>query len=871
MELLIIIVVTIVFFARTADLRNRIDYLEEEIGKLKDGEQIPKEAHKPATLEYKSVTPPAPYISEQQKVEELESEATRIADPYAFKEYPKEKPPEPFVVNKKEETSNRDLEFKFGSKIFTVVGAVAVIFGLGFFLRYAFENNLISETMRVVLGLISGTIFLGFGEYTRRKYPLYGQILTGLGIGAFYLSIYAAFNFYALIGMPLAFVLMIFVTAFGVALAIWNDSMPLAALAQFGGFVTPFLLSNGVYDANILFSYVALLDIGILAIAYFKLWRHLVVLGYVGTAITYLVWYMNYKEEMFSLAVGYATLFFVIFLGILLMHFLKKRAPQDEADLALTTINSAGYFLICYNIFNFAHYDLLGLFTALLAILHIGIGLVVAPDDERAKRFRFFLIGIGLVLSVIAVPIQFEKFWITIAWAAEGLVLTFLGFQMGSKKIRYFAQGIFLLSFLRLLLIDGVQEPDVPWLNSRMLTYLFSIIIMSIASGIYYYYKDQVDGEEKPFLNLLPLLPAFLLFWGITLEINSFFGKFWLGVSWSMIGFLIASISFGVKNLALRVLGLLVFVATFLRLILIESNSNLQTPWVNERTFAFLVAILMGGLMAGLYRAFRDTAAPNEYEFSFSALLLYVYVLVLWVLTSEILKFYPERDYWLPIIWSLGALLGGWASLYLKNVYLQATIIITFIMAAVHLLFKEGSVDITTYTPIINTRVFSFLAVVLAGVLYMNIFNYFKDLFDAPNTKNIKGGFYFVISFLLLFLVSREVLDIFNRQFYLLLPEDQSTKAVSFDNQKRAALSVTWTLYSLIMLVIGIIKKSAWTRIFGLTLLSVTIIKVFLYDTANLDNLYRSISWITLGLILLIAGYLYFRFKSRITEFIKVE
>ncbi|MDP1689063.1 MAG: DUF2339 domain-containing protein, partial [bacterium] len=121
------------------------------------------------------------------------------------------------------------------------------------------------------------------------------------------------------------------------------------------------------------------------------------------------------------------------------------------------------------------------------------------------------------------------------------------------------------------------------------------------------------------------------------------------------------------------------------------------------------------------------------------------------------------------------------------------------------------------------------------------------------------------------FLVSREVLDIFNKQFYLLSPEDKSAKEMSFDNQKRAALSVTWTLYSLIMLVIGIIKKSEWTRLFGVVLLSVTIIKVFLYDTANLDNLYRFISYITLGIILLLIGFLYNRYKSRITEFIKVE
>mgnify|MGYP001165946879 CR=1 FL=1 len=82
-----------------------------------------------------------------------------------------------------------DLEFKLGSKLFTAVGAVAVIFGIGFFLRYAFERDWISESMRVVIGLISGFVLLGFGEWARKKYATYGHIISGGGLGVLYLSI----------------------------------------------------------------------------------------------------------------------------------------------------------------------------------------------------------------------------------------------------------------------------------------------------------------------------------------------------------------------------------------------------------------------------------------------------------------------------------------------------------------------------------------------------------------------------------------------------------------------------------------------------------------------------------------------------------
>ena len=91
------------------------------------------------------------------------------------------------------------------------------------------------------------------------------------------------------------------------------------------------------------------------------------------------------------------------------------------------------------------------------------------------------------------------------------------------------------------------------------------------------------------------------------------------------------------------------------------------------------------------------------------------------------------------------------------------------------------------------------------------------------------------------------------------------------ENLKRAMLSVAWTVYAIFLLMGGIISKSSLARFFAIMLFGIVVFKVFLYDTVNLDDLYRFISFISLGIILLVSGFLYYRYKDRIRHFIKGE
>jgi uncharacterized membrane protein len=85
---------------------------------------------------------------------------------------------------------------------------------------------------------------------------------------------------------------------------------------------------------------------------------------------------------------------------------------------------------------------------------------------------------------------------------------------------------------------------------------------------------------------------------------------------------------------------------------------------------------------------------------------------------------------------------------------------------------------------------------------------------------------------------------------------------------QQLSISVVWTIYGGAMLTIGIARRSKLLRVMALALLGLTIFKVFLFDLSSLEKLYRIISFIVLGLILLTVSFLYQRYRQRVAEFI---
>jgi uncharacterized membrane protein len=774
-------------------------------------------------------------------------------------------------IEPRQETFNKDLEFKLGGRIATGIGALAVILGIGFFLRYAFESNLISELMRVILGIFAGLIFLVAGEFTIKKFSTYGQIVSGAGLGILYLSLYAAFNVYDILSRPVAFLGMVIVTAIGVFLATRHNAPSLACFAQLGGFITPLLLSSGQNSPHTLFIYLAILNIGILVIARWKLWRFLNFTSLFGTALIYFLWFLKYYTPgQLAIAEGYASLFFIIFFGIsLVQHFIQK-SKQDETDLAFLTLNPILYFLISYRLINNSIPEFMGIFTALLAALYLFSAFLVRKKEPEYFRFQQFFLGIGFVFAVLAVPIQFDKIWITVFWAAEALAMVFVGFQMRSSYLRVFAQLLFLGTIFRLLSFDRVLSATAgAWFNERFLVSIFLILCLAVSTWLYKLKRAEISTEENGIFSFLLIESAFVFFAAGTFEINDFSERWLISLFWSLTAVMISAVAFSLKNFAARIFALIVMVAAILKLVLIDSGPGRDSQsWLNTRFFISLIIILVIASFLYLYKIFKNRLKESEFSMSSSGFLLAIYAISIWTLSLEIASFHPK--FWLPICWSLCAVLGCILAFSQKNNILRFTVYATLVLIFFRLIgFDNKILSYEGYDPIFNTRFLAFVVGAIAFGIISFMLSKNKEKLLGDELRLAKPSLFLGMNFLLLWLLSSEIIDYLKAELSQLSLFEKRAQFKHFENLRNTALSVGWTLYAITSLIIGIFKKAASSRFLAIFLFGIVVFKVFLFDTANLNNFYRFVSFITLGLILLLAGYLYYRYRDRITQFIK--
>ena len=187
----------------------------------------------------------------------------------------------------------RDWEQFMGAKLFAWIGGLALFLGVAFFVKYSFEHNLIPPALRVAIGFIVGAGLVTGGVFLKRKETaVTAQTLCATGILVLYAVTFACRSYYhfALFGLIPTFLLMTLITAVAFLLAVRLNAIVVAVLGIAGGFLTPILLSTGQDTPLGLFGYIALLDIGLLAVAQRQRWNALPVLGAIGTALIQFAW-----------------------------------------------------------------------------------------------------------------------------------------------------------------------------------------------------------------------------------------------------------------------------------------------------------------------------------------------------------------------------------------------------------------------------------------------------------------------------------------------------------------------------------------------------------------------------------------------------
>lgn len=368
------------------------------------------------------------------------------------------KPPRPREPSLLERGFAAARNWLFGGNTVLRIGVVLLFLGLAFLLRYATEGMVVPIELRYAGVALAAIVLLGLGWWLRRRNPNYGLMLQGAGIAVLYLTVFAAMRLHPLLAPEMAFGLLVAVTLFSAILAVTQDALGLAAAAALGGFAAPILTSSGSGNHVALFSYFALLNAGIFAIAWFKAWRLLNLIGFVGTFGIGFAWGLrSYRPELFASTEPFLVLFFLMYVGIGLLFARRKLreaadAPDGRDELLRWSARQAdavdGTVLFGPPIIGFGlqlalirHIEFGAAFSALaLGLFYLLLARTLAGRTAgRALLLVETCLALGVVFGSLAIPLGLDARWTSAAWAVEGAGIYWLGLRQGRPLARAFA------------------------------------------------------------------------------------------------------------------------------------------------------------------------------------------------------------------------------------------------------------------------------------------------------------------------------------------------------------------------------------------------------------------------------------------------
>ena len=460
---------------------------------------------------------------------------TKLAkeEPGAFSEQP--------IPPKEKDSTN--LEKFIGENLINKIGIAILVIGVAIGAKYSIEHDLISPLTRIILGYLTGIGLLGFGIKLKKKYESYSAVLVSGAIAIMYFITFSAYSFYDLIPQVFAFALMAVFTAFAVVAAINYNRQVIAHIGLVGAYAVPFLLSDGSGKVAILFSYMAIINIGILIIAFKKYWKPLYYSSFGFTWLIYFSWFTKYQtNEHFGLALIFLALFFAIFYVTFLIYKLLQKEKFDSTDILMVLANSFIFYGIGYAILSDHETGnrLLGLFTLGNAIIHFIISVLIYRRKLADKNLFYLVAGLVLVFITIAIPVQLDGNWVTLLWAGEAALLFWIG---RTKKVPIYEKLSYPLMVLAFFSIahdwttvysnytpEDVESRITPLLNINFLTSLLFIAAFGFINFLnqnknYQSSLISQKGLSKIVSFSIPVILLFTLYYAFRIEIASYWNQ----------------------------------------------------------------------------------------------------------------------------------------------------------------------------------------------------------------------------------------------------------------------------------------------------------------------------------------------------------
>ena len=600
-----------------AGLENRFKNLEDFVVK----QAIPSE---PRSEEL--VAPGIP-IMDEPAVESQTPDTSPAPPPKpAVKEIPSHLPfPECFPPGRSLAFPDNQAELWFGQKWLLIAGVTIMVLGIAYFLKYSFDRNWITPAGRVGMAYLAGVGCLALGEFTRRKnLEMFGLNLIGGGLAVFYAATFTGYNIYHLLSQPVAFLMMVMVTALAGTLSLIYDTKWLAVLGLIGGFATPMVIGSEESSEIALMSYMTILNAGILSIAFVKRWNLLNNLGFACTWLLFSAWmFDNYHKDSFWLTLFFLNLFFLIYTLVPFGYYFFSQSRAKVAEFSVTLPNTFIAFGFTFGLIT--DYSDSRHWAALASLSYAALFLFMSnylyrrsPDNLAAM---VMLLGKASILLFLTVPILFSGHWITFFWAAEAVTVLWASTKLKNRWLlagSLFIMGACLMKFYFHDYGTIFSLSDSSFAFSNGYTYLMVERFLTTLSVLVAFFlfpwllqKDSalLKTQREQIISLLYAAFGLLLFICLNFEVSAFFHDYApqarlasLSVLWALfsIGLMILGFIMNQRNMRHASIGL--FALTALK-VLFQDMADVATP------YRILSLIVLGLLLIGasfLYHQFSS-------------------------------------------------------------------------------------------------------------------------------------------------------------------------------------------------------------------------------------------------------------------------
>jgi len=416
-----------------------------------------------------------------------------------------------------------DLEKFIGENLVNKIGIAILVLAIGFFVKYAIDNNWVGPAGRVGIGVLCGGILIGIAHRLRKSYKAFSSVLVGGGLAIFYFTITLAYHEFHLFNQTASFIILIVITCFAVALSLLYDKQELAVIALAGGMSSPFMVSNGSANYNALFIYMLVLNAGLLIIAYYKSWRILNISAFGLTVLVLAGIIYTLPKEAFGISFIYITVLYLLFFAINIANNIKENKKFIASDFTILLLNTALYFSAGLYLLTMMDADIYrGLFSASLGAINLVLSFILFKTRKAELNILYLLIGITLTFISLTAPIQLHGHFITLFWAAETVLLYWL-YQKSGIKLMRLASIIIWGAMLFSLLMDWYT---IYGSSGTQLTIIankgFITTVCTAISCFLRYLLATRPNENKPLVraDMFKYWAVVLLFAAGALEIN---------------------------------------------------------------------------------------------------------------------------------------------------------------------------------------------------------------------------------------------------------------------------------------------------------------------------------------------------------------